>query len=62
LQSFLVAFDEQVQIAEKSKASVVDTVSCFAVLEVTNIFFAPQSANPQRKLNSFAPHAQGPQV
>jgi len=25
-------------------------------------FFAPQSANPQRKLNSFAPHPQGPQV
>ena len=34
----------------------------FAVLGVANIFFAPQSANPQRKLNSFAPHPQGPQV
>ena len=29
-----------------------------AVLGVANIFFAPQSANPQRKLNSFAPHPQ----
>jgi len=34
----------------------------FAVLGVANIFFAPPSANPQRKLNSFAPHPQGPQV
>jgi len=33
-----------------------------SVLGVANIFFAPQSANPQRKLNLFTPHPQGPQV
>jgi len=33
LQSFLVAFIEQVQNIEKSKASVVEVVSCFATVK-----------------------------
>jgi len=32
LQSFVVAFNEQVQNVEKSKASNVKVVSCFATL------------------------------
>jgi len=33
LQSFVVAFIEQVQNIEKSKASVVEVVSCFATVK-----------------------------
>jgi len=33
LQSFLVAFIEQNQNTEKSKASVVEVVSCFATVK-----------------------------
>jgi len=33
LQSFLVVFIEQVQIIEKSKASIVEIVSCFATVK-----------------------------
>jgi len=32
-QSFLVAFNEQIQIAGKSKASFVEIVSCFATVK-----------------------------
>jgi len=34
LQSFLVAFIEQIQNIEESKASVVEVVSCFATVKV----------------------------
>ena len=33
LQSFPVAFNEQIQNIEKSKASVVEVVSCFATVK-----------------------------
>ena len=33
LKSFLVAFNEQVQNIEKSKASFVEVVSCFATVK-----------------------------
>jgi len=35
LQSFLVAFNEQLQNAEKSQGSVVEVVSCFATVKAT---------------------------
>ena len=34
LQAFLVAFNDQVQNNERSKASIVEVVSCFATVEV----------------------------
>ena len=43
---------------DKADRFYVCGVWLMAVLEVANIFFALQSANPQRKFNSFAPHPQ----
>jgi len=62
MQSFVVAFDEQVQNTEKSKASIVEVVSCFAIgkariqVRRSDIHISSRAKSAQRKLRESKDH------